>query len=392
MLKNVFYNILAAILPIAVLQLLIYPLYSQMMSQEQYGAMITELSIITMIAFPAGNALNNVRLLQQNEYAAIESRGDYLPLLLLDAGIIGIVTAALFACIGSYNLGDILLMVLLAVVMLVQNYAMVAFIQNLDYKDVLISNVFLLVGYLIGFVICLIINGKWQYIYLIGYLCSLCYIQRKSHILSERVARTQLLKKTAKKMLTLISSTLISNGANYLDKILINPLLGAEAVTIYYVSTLLGKMIGMVIPPVNNIVLANLAKQKENDQRAERLAYWFSWLFAFLGCMVCIIASRFVLPFLYPSYYEKVKPYIVINTITSMIVNCSSVISPFLLKWCSMNWLVVINIVSLVGILLFSFVGYKIAGLYGYSLGILFNALLKYMIQFFILKYRKDDS
>ena len=75
---KVFYNIIASILPSVVLQLLIYPAYSGFVSQKQYGNMITILSILTVIAISVGNALNNVRLLRQNEYFEAGQHGDYL--------------------------------------------------------------------------------------------------------------------------------------------------------------------------------------------------------------------------------------------------------------------------------------------------------------------------
>ena len=77
-LNKVFYNIIASILPSVVLQLLIYPAYSGFVSQKQYGNMITILSILTVIAISVGNALNNVRLLRQNEYFEAGQHGDYL--------------------------------------------------------------------------------------------------------------------------------------------------------------------------------------------------------------------------------------------------------------------------------------------------------------------------
>lgn len=392
-LKNVFYNIMASILPSMILQLLLYPCYSNFVSQKQYGDMITTLSVLTIIAMSAGNALNNVRLLQQNKYSESEQQGDYLIILLLEVLLVVIsTTIILFFFIRLVDLQEIVLTILLSILMTIQSYAVVAFIQNLDYKRVLINNIFLLAGYGIGFLLCILCDKKWQYIYIIGYLFSIFYIQKASHIFSENLIRTKLYKETVYKTCVLSLASLIASGNNYLDRILLSPMLGAESVTIYYISTLMGKTLGMVISPVNNVILAYLAKQKKGNYTIEKLAMLFSWIFMGTGCVVCIIVSRFIIPILYPTYYVHVKQYILINTITAMIINTSSMISPFLLKWCSANWQILINSISLVFMVIFSLIGYMVVGLYGYSIGILLYAILKYFIQFIVLKLEKQKE
>lgn len=392
-LNKVFYNIIASILPSVVLQLLIYPAYSGFVSQKQYGNMITILSILTVIAISVGNALNNVRLLRQNEYFEAGQQGDYLIILISELFLVVISMAAiLLFFVKLDNLKEFILIILLSVLMTIQNYAIVAFIQDLDYKKVLINNVFLLAGYGIGFLLSILSDKKWQYIYILGYLFSIVHIQKSSCIFSESFIKTNLYKKTVYKTCILGLASLISSGNNYLDRILISPMLGAESVTIYYISTLMGKTIGMVTSPVNNVVLAHIAKQKNGDYALERMAVLCSWIFIGAGWFICIATGKLIIPILYPAYYNFVKPYLVINTATAMIVNASSVLSPFLLKWCSSNWQIFINGISLVFMVAFSVLGYQAAGLYGYSVGILINALLKYFIQYIVLRYKSQTG
>lgn len=385
--KNTFYNLLATVLPTIMLQLVIYPLYSQIVSQEQYGSMITVISIITIFSMSVGNVLNNVRLLRQNEYLQKNQSGDFLYLFFIEIALAGvIITLILFRI---YNIKDIVLTVIAMVIMALQSYAIVAFIQKLDYKKVLVNNIILLAGYFAGFIICLVFQGKWQFIYIIGNLFSVIYIQKESHILTEGCSKTVLYKETRNKTISLTAAGLIASGNNYLDRVLIEPMLGSEAVTIYYISTLVGKMVGQVISPINSILLAYLSKEKEVRPNLERLIIWVSWAIAAVGYIGCILVSNFVLKILYPDYCEEAGYYVVINTLAAMIYNCNVLLAPFLLKWCSSVWQVLINIVSLASMVLFSVLGYKVNGLFGYSMGILVNTAMKYFMQYIILKYKK---
>lgn len=390
--RNVIYNMAATALPIVVLQIVIYPVYSRMTSQEQYGDMITVISILTMLAFPIGNALNNVRLLRQNEYIDLGKQGDYKFLLtagttLAAAGVILVLTL-----MGNYGAEDIFLSALLAVLLSIRSYAVVAFIEKLDYKRVLINNAVLLIGYLFGFLLCLLWKGQWQCIYIVGYGCSILYIEKISHILSEPFSKTKLYPKTKKRMGVLASASLIGSGTSYLDKVLVNPMLGAEAVSIYYIATLAGKMLSQVIAPINNVLLAYLAKKRKDDNRLEKWTIQSSWVMMAVGFIACMAVSGPVLSFLYPDYYMQVKPYVAVNTMTAMLINGNTLLSPFLLKWCSANWQLFLNSVSIIGMILFSVVGYRIGGLYGYSMGILLNAVMKYVLQYGILKYKKSEG
>ena len=61
-------NVVASFIPVFLLQLLIHPMLAKHISQEQYGDMITTISVIMVISGSLGNVLNNVRLLLNDIY------------------------------------------------------------------------------------------------------------------------------------------------------------------------------------------------------------------------------------------------------------------------------------------------------------------------------------
>ena len=57
-------NIIAVALPIAVLQIFVFPLLAKNIGDQKYGLIVTIVSIMTLFSESFGNVLNNVRLLQ----------------------------------------------------------------------------------------------------------------------------------------------------------------------------------------------------------------------------------------------------------------------------------------------------------------------------------------
>ena len=69
-------NIIATALPIFVIQLIILPLVNKY-STNEYGLIITYVSLFTVISQPLGGALDNIKLLTVKQYESIEEKGDF---------------------------------------------------------------------------------------------------------------------------------------------------------------------------------------------------------------------------------------------------------------------------------------------------------------------------
>ena len=97
-------NIIAVTIPVAVLQLIVYPITAKSIGGDSYGLMITIYSVWIMNSNSLGNVLNNIRLLYENAYLKQNIKGDFNILLgrwgLINSIIIcGII---IFYCKGLY--------------------------------------------------------------------------------------------------------------------------------------------------------------------------------------------------------------------------------------------------------------------------------------------------
>lgn len=71
-------NVSAAAIPLAMLQLLVYPFLSRYLAENEYGLMITMYSLWLMISNTLGNVIFNVRLIKNSVYEEKKIEGDFL--------------------------------------------------------------------------------------------------------------------------------------------------------------------------------------------------------------------------------------------------------------------------------------------------------------------------
>lgn len=383
-------NVVSSAIPVFLLQLVVYPLIAQKVSQEKYGNMITSISVIMVISASLGNVLNNVRLLLNDKYQEKGIRGDFNRILISFIIISTIVTTASLVILKVGTGVDILLSVVIGNILLIQGYAVVAFLIELNFRKVLMSNIWLSVGYIIGYAFFAWFHTEWQYIYIVGYLFSLIYIILNCTLLKEPVTKTEFFSNTTKECKVLLEASIVGNLLNYSDRIIINPIIGAEGVTIYYISTLFGKLIAQLIGPISGVILGYLAKIKSLEKKLENGMVFVTSVICIVGYFGCILLSRPILSMLYPEYFGEALKYIPITTATAMFTTMASAISPFVLKFCSRQWQVLINVVTLLSYVLGSLMGYRLCGMTGFCIGVLLSFVMKTMLLLFILKHGKS--
>lgn len=390
---NVVLNTVAAAIPILVLQLVLLPLVAKYMNDDEYGLVVTILSILNIVPIILGNSLNNIRLLYENRYKENNILGDFPVILLLDL-IINIILISIFGIcyINIYstalNIIHILFVISISILWLLREYYIVAFLIDLNYGAILINNILLAIGYIIGFVLFRII-GLWESIYLCGYVCSLLFIYAKTTIWREKFKRSFLWKEVFKENNTYVLSCLLYRFTTYADKILLYPLLGGLYVTIYYVATLSGKIVSMLITPLCGVLLSYLAKKNNSNKKSFRKVVQYGSVFCAIGYIFCIVVSRPVLKILYPQYVDNAMDYIYITTAVVVIGVMISLINPYILKALSMKWQVLINSLTLFVYITGALVLLNFFGLMGFCVGTLIANVFKFVFMIGICLSRR---
>ena len=386
--NNVFLNAIATAIPLLVLQILILPKVNSRIGTDEYGLVVTLISLLNLIPECFGNTLNNVRLLVDLKYKDACVEGDFNVLALILSIISSIAVALIAAGYTSFQHGiDVTTMACGAVLVFIYQYYSVGFRLKLDYKKILIANLLLALGFSFGY--CMFLkNGVWQSIYIVGYALSSLFTVLQSGLVCERWHFTQQSKATIVKYLILLSASLMSVAVVYVDRLVLFPLLGGTVVAIYYASTLLGKFISAGMSPVVSVMLSYFSKMRGLDKSMIKQLTFAGLVVGVIGYLVCILVGRPLLGWLYPNIAAKSIRYVYITTLTSIIGMQCSIMIPVVLRFCNTKWQLVIEFCNLTLHFSLSLILLKSFGLMGFCVGSLVAMLLKYFI--LLLIYSKS--
>jgi len=382
-------NIIAYALPIVILQLVALPVVGSRLGEDQYGLVITLISLFTLLSLPFGNVLNNIRLLENKQYELKKLSGDF-NVILVGCTVISSFLTLVGSLYYSENTSfyNALIIMVISALNLVREYLVVSFRINLNYKAILLNNVILGIGYLVGLLL-FIITGYWHWIFIVGSILSLFYIIMKTNLIKENFEITSLFRQTTYKTFILFVSTFLKTILSYADKLILFPLLGPGAVSIYYTATIVGKIVSMAITPINSVMLSYLTRIDRISIRKFIYILTFTTIIGVVGYFITILLSYPLLTFLYPDWAKESLKLIYITTATVIVGVVNSVIHPFILRYNSINWQLVISGVNVIIYIASTYTFYNQYGLIGFCIGILIANVIKLllMIAVFIFSY-----
>ncbi|MEG0392710.1 MAG: hypothetical protein RR626_08105 [Anaerovoracaceae bacterium] len=382
--KKFFYDLsfsfTSMVVPMIVLQLIIYPIVSRRISDDTYGLMITTFSMIMLVAGTFGTEFNNIRLLKENSYKKEGLVGDF-NFLLIGYNIISIIVMFIIMRMLDYelNLFSLVVIVLIAALMLINSYAEVAFRLVLDYQKILMSKVMMAVGYLVGLGLFLL-TRHWELIYFSSQFCTFIFFLWKTDLLHEGFQRTKLLKETLKDATFLQVSGFLLRAINYADKLLLFPLLGGAGVSIYYTANLFGKIILEGLTPVNNVILSYLRRRETFSNQIFLLYTLVCSLVCAVGYFVCVLISRPVLTILFPQWVDSAMELVPVTTLSICVFAVSSLLLPFTLKFCNIMWQVLINGSTFVLYIICAYSFFQLYGAKGFCFGILLGYVCRLLL------------
>ena len=290
---------------------------------------------------------------------------------------------------GSFDFVNILFIILSGAGIILWEYLIVAFRLTLNYSKILLGNVALSIGYLAGLGLFLL-TGYWQLVYLMGSVFSVAFVLCTTKLIREPYHRTKLFFSTTQKSIILTVASFFNTALNYVDKLILFPLLGGAVVSVYYSATIFGKVISTGIQPISSVMLSYFSRLKSFRKENFWLLFFISTAIGVIGYVICIVCSGPVLDMLYPQWAEESMKYIYITTATAIVGMVSSVMNPVILKFCSLNWQVAINGINFVVYIVVTLIFLSVWGLYGFCIGILIANLVKLFL--IILVYIRNGS
>ena len=247
-----------ALLMNGILQLMIYPLLNRFMGSSQLGGLLYIMGLASIICPSVGQALNTSRLVVRRNYQV--SNGDYCVLLLLLGGA-GILLSVFAARKSIEGIGSGVFTVLLLFLTIFRYYGDVEYRLNLNYKKYFYFYAILSGGYLLGFVLYLL-TGCWFLVFVTGELLAIGYLFVTGTVLRDFFKISSCFGTAFRKGWILVLSYLITNLTLNIDRLVLKHFISHLAVTQYYVTSLIGKTMVLLVAPVNTIVISYLTKKK----------------------------------------------------------------------------------------------------------------------------------
>ena len=377
---DVILNMIATFIPIFALQFIILPQVAMKISPDSYGQLLAIMAFMYLSASSFGSVLNNSKLIHYKRYEELNIQGDFniiLSIFLVSNIIIMFVGLIYYG--KSLNILTSISLILISTILLFNTYASVEFRIKLNFINILMNSIMLFIGYLIGYGLFLL-TGYWSLIYLCGFSLNIIYILNKTNILREKFSKTSLFRITFKEIILLLSSGILVSLGAYVDKLIIFPLLGGAAVSIYYTATILGKTISLAISPITGVLLSYFAHMKKFSSNNFKLLLLISLIVGFIGYWSIILVSKPLLSLVYPQYVDDALKYIPITTLSIILTIISSVINSVLLKFSSAKWQILINGLYMLIYIPLSMYLLSLYGLMGLCVGILIANITKLLI------------
>ncbi len=383
-----FKNMMAYAMPVAVLQFLVQPYIASKLGVEKNGLFLTLIAVNYFLTSMTADILCKTRLLQNERYQQRSCVGDFNLLLVIMTAINTLVmVAAVSYYMGSgFTWLDAVLCSVVGLLFLIHDYIVAQYRVELNYSRILVSNLVLCVGYVLGTLCFATVFPHWQIIFIIAY--GVCEVYDLSHTTywKEPVCRTELFSETTRRYLLLVGAGLLTNLVSYGDRVLLYPVSDGATVSVFTAASSMGKMILLLATPMSSFLLGYVVKEEKLDIRLPIKRYLQGAGILVVLYAGCVAVSVPFLYYLYPDWADLSMKYVPITTLTSIFKFVAILVNVLVIRFCKSQWQIVINAVYLVTYVVLSFTLLHFFGLLGFCIGNALADAVRLLVSFWILR------
>lgn len=366
--SNTAYTIGGALLMNGVLQVLVYPLLNRFMGSDQLGELLYLMGLVAILCPSVGQALNTSRLVVRRDYQV--KNGDYNILLLLFGGV-GTAVTLMVGKNSMTSVSVIFWTVLLLMTTIFRYYGDVEYRLNLNYRNYFNYYAVLTGGYVAGFGLYLL-TKNWFLVFVTGEVAALIYLAATGTVFHGFFKRSSWFGTAFQRGGFLVVSYLITNLTLNIDRLVLEHLIGHLAVTQYYVTSLIGKTLVLLVAPVNTIIISYLTRNQERMGRKQFLQ------FTGIGVgvsLVFFIGSQIGTPLFvwlfYGDLYESVKGMMTVVNLSQILGVLSAYLFIVVLTFTEEKWQLILQIIHLVIITALVLLFTKNSGIMGFAEAVL---------------------
>lgn len=371
-LKDMFVNTLSFGLYIIAQQIVLMPTMSRLFAEQEYSRYILYISIFAVITNVLGSELGITRQVRAEK----EKGSDYNRILFSLAPIV--MAASIIALyLLKYRVIDIVFFVITILMANIRLYAGSYFRMNKTFKKVMFQNALYLIGIIIGLILTIWLPYVWLPT-LIAEILALIYSLINTDVLKAGIKKSESNKEIIKTFINLGTVSLLTNGIVYFDKILVYPILGDTAVTVYYATSTMSKVISLIINPLYSVILSWLkADDKEFKNKIMLLTIKANIPMVIITFIVSLPLTFISLRILYPQYIETAKNIIIPICMALAFGTVSSIVKAIVLKYMESKKVVKVYILYFIIFIISAIIMSKYMGLIGFAYA---NVISKFSI------------
>lgn len=239
-------------------------------------------------------------------------------------------------------------------------------------------------GYIIGLLLSNFF-GNWILAFLTGELFSSIYLIMTTDFVREEISITSRFKNVSYDYAQLTISNISGNLLLYLDRLLINPILGSSQVAVYYAASIVGKMMGIIIQPLTGVFLSYIARSDKNSGWIHFKKTFFLSVISAIGIyVITIVSAPFLIKLLYTDLYENAINIYKLANLGAIIQVCGNLLQPVLFKYCKLWWQNILQLVYAITYITLGIYLMNEQGLYGFAYAVIISNSIKYIMMVLI--------
>ena len=385
------YSITAVGIMNMVLQFIVYPLINYKIGSGKFGDMLFYMGVVNILAPSFGIAVNNTRLLLPDREKFFNK--DFLYVLT----IFSLISAIIGCGIGVYRKNfwlSTFFFLIIIISTIFRNYSSVEFRLTLNYKRQFVFYMILSVGYLLGLLL-FWFSGRWELVYILGECSAVLFVAATGHIYNKLQNYSEKRNLVLKNSFTLALNYLITNLMLNLDRIVLLRFVGNEAVSQYYVLSLMGKTIAIISGPLNGILIGYLTKDNERIDRKGFIKA--GGIMLAVGCVFllgCLVATPIYIKIMYPNLYGSVISLNLIVNLSQILYFLAGILVVITLTVCPAKGVLMIQIIYSLIFIVLSVGLTNYFGIRGFSYAALASNMvyfiLIYLLGFFCAKKKHN--
>lgn len=384
--KDLFFNTFGFGIYMIAQQIILLPIMAQVFPEAEFSKITLYVSVYAIITNVLGSELGIVRQVKQEE---ANSSSDYNRIMIQLLPLIIIISIISLIAFG-FNPVEILLLTITIILGNIRLYSAAYFRLNKDFKNVVIQNVIYLIGIVLGVAILYVAKFIWIPMLLAEVLC-LIFDLVKTDLIKGKITKTEENKNIWKTFKNFGFISFLVNMTTYFDKIIIYPILGDNAVSVYYSTSSMSKVLALITNPLHGVILSWLKGNDEDfKKKVTKTTLKVNIPVIILTFVIGLPITYLAVRILYPQYLESALPLLLPVSIGMAFNTVATIVKAILLKYVDSKKLVTSYIVYIIILVALGIGMSSLWGIVGFAYA---TAISKFALWFmFMLILRKINK